>query len=740
MDNAPKEGDEPLSRYGSHSLKQSSHTQNVSTSHNRSPVQGRSSYVDTQPAESSMLYENLPEIEEPLYEDVPESTRTTNPAVEELINTESSYVHSLRLLTSQIQPKLEQIPDIDVKCLFSNLDEILLVHESFLRELTKTENYEQDQLTCIGNLFQEFSKDMENAYTIYCSGYTRAASLLKHYQETHVAGKINDVLIASSTHPDLSFYLVMPVQRITKYPLLLQQIQHTVHQDKDSQSALQNALDTMKEVNVNINENKRRKDVATKYLQSDQRTLREKVSFLNTHTISKKSQRLSQFLKQQAGVSPKKEDKEFDTLAERFQRLAAAVNQVEENVVSYVKNVQEFILIQPQTYPLEYLQETVHPFQGFSQELCNNVYTVFKRRVQVLVLQPLSSLSECLKGPKNLIRKRMDKLLDYENLEEKYSETGRMTLEEEDIVRNYKAIHSVLLSELPSCISLSLQWLQKILLNFIALQTDLAGRGLHAAEAQAFQLPHSKVPEAQFRSWVEDSIQQSISQMNAFTQIFDEVVPSPIVQEQTPALERQIEQLLSRHGPTKLYQVVSNVKGSRDLELTLSRGAVVAVIQNADTKGNKNRWLVDAGGSRGYVACSKLQPYQVTQVPQSPSRAQHSPESNNTLRASKVCPYPTSPYHDTATAFQVVAGYSFTARSSYEVSIAEGEPVTLLEPHDKNGSPEWSLVEVSGHRGYVPSSYLVRIPVQDRNRRTSASNVVIPKRQSHDVSSQKSER
>ncbi|XP_063784099.1 rho guanine nucleotide exchange factor 37 isoform X3 [Pseudophryne corroboree] len=630
MDNAPKEGDEPLSRYGSHSLKQSSHTQNVSTSHNRSPVQGRSSYVDTQPAESSMLYENLPEIEEPLYEDVPESTRTTNPAVEELINTESSYVHSLRLLTSQIQPKLEQIPDIDVKCLFSNLDEILLVHESFLRELTKTENYEQDQLTCIGNLFQEFSKDMENAYTIYCSGYTRAASLLKHYQETHVAGKINDVLIASSTHPDLSFYLVMPVQRITKYPLLLQQIQHTVHQDKDSQSALQNALDTMKEVNVNINENKRRKDVATKYLQSDQRTLREKVSFLNTHTISKKSQRLSQFLKQQAGVSPKKEDKEFDTLAERFQRLAAAVNQVEENVVSYVKNVQEFILIQPQTYPLEYLQETVHPFQGFSQELCNNVYTVF--------------------------------------------------------------------------------------------------------------LPHSKVPEAQFRSWVEDSIQQSISQMNAFTQIFDEVVPSPIVQEQTPALERQIEQLLSRHGPTKLYQVVSNVKGSRDLELTLSRGAVVAVIQNADTKGNKNRWLVDAGGSRGYVACSKLQPYQVTQVPQSPSRAQHSPESNNTLRASKVCPYPTSPYHDTATAFQVVAGYSFTARSSYEVSIAEGEPVTLLEPHDKNGSPEWSLVEVSGHRGYVPSSYLVRIPVQDRNRRTSASNVVIPKRQSHDVSSQKSER
>lgn len=62
---------------------------------------------------------------------------------------------------------------------------------------------------------------------------------------------------------------------------------------------------------------------------------------------------------------------------------------------------------------------------------------------------------------------------------------------------------------------------------------------------------------------------------------------------------------------------------------------------------------------------------------------------------------------------QVVAGFSFAARSPREVSLQAGQPVVVLEPHDKKGSKEWSLVEVNGQRGYVPSSYLVTVPVQE---------------------------
>lgn len=65
----------------------------------------------------------------------------------------------------------------------------------------------------------------------------------------------------------------------------------------------------------------------------------------------------------------------------------------------------------------------------------------------------------------------------------------------------------------------------------------------------------------------------------------------------TPAEERKVLSLVSKHGPDKLYQVTSNTSGSRDLDLTLLRGQIVALLQSADTKGNTSRWLVDAGGT-----------------------------------------------------------------------------------------------------------------------------------------------
>ena len=60
--------------------------------------------------------------------------------------------------------------------------------------------------------------------------------------------------------------------------------------------------------------------------------------------------------------------------------------------------------------------------------------------------------------------------------------------------------------------------------------------------------------------------------------------------------------------------------------------------------------------------------------------------------------------------FQVVAVYPFVARSTHELSLQAGQPVTILEAQDKKGNPEWSLVEANGQRGYVPSNFLARTP------------------------------
>lgn len=73
------------------------------------------------------------------------------------------------------------------------------------------------------------------------------------------------------------------------------------------------------------------------------------------------------------------------------------------------------------------------------------------------------------------------------------------------------------------------------------------------------------------------------------------LAPQPFL----PGAERQVQALLSKYGPEKLYQVTSNISGAGTLELTLLRGQIVALLQNKDTKGNSGRWLVDTGGTWG---------------------------------------------------------------------------------------------------------------------------------------------
>ncbi|NXN09473.1 ARH37 factor, partial [Indicator maculatus] len=123
------------------------------------------------------------------------------------------------------------------------------------------------------------------------------------------------------------------------------------------------------------------------------------------------------------------------------------------------------------------------------------------------------------------------------------------------------------------------------------------------------QMPHGHMPLPSFRKMVEDTLEQSGAQLRTFCKTFDTVTPSPVTQPLNPAEERKVLSLVSKHGPDKLYQVTTNISGSKDLDLTLHRGQIVALLQSVDTKGNTNRWLVDAGGPRGFVPAGKLQPY-----------------------------------------------------------------------------------------------------------------------------------
>lgn len=97
--------------------------------------------------------------------------------------------------------------------------------------------------------------------------------------------------------------------------------------------------------------------------------------------------------------------------------------------------------------------------------------------------QPLCSLARALVGPQNLIKKRLDKLLDFERVEEKLLDVGSVTYEEEAARHTYQALNSLLVAELPRFNQLVMQWLSQILCTFVVLQRDLADHVLRRAES-----------------------------------------------------------------------------------------------------------------------------------------------------------------------------------------------------------------------------------------------------------------
>ncbi|XP_075399270.1 rho guanine nucleotide exchange factor 37 [Tenrec ecaudatus] len=629
-------------------------------------------------------------------------------AIRELVDTESSYLHMLRLCASDIRSRLQQLPAGDLDVLFSNMGDIIQVSSRFLHGLQEAEaaSTEEEQVHLIGNLFLEFQEELERVYKVYCADYNQALLLVEAYRkEPELQREIQstiEAVVPQAGPSGLSFLLVTPLQRVTKYPLLLQKVLENTPPDAQARSVLQRATSALQEVNANINEYKMRKDVASKYMRAEQLTLRERLARINTHTLSKKTTRLSQLLKQEAGLVPRMEDKEFDDLEERFHWVSLCVTELRSNLAAYLDNLGAFLRFRLHEHHLDIPKGPVAQYCLLVRKLQLDAFLEFKQRLEGLVWRPLCSLAKALAGPQNLIKKRLDKLLDFERLEEKLLEVGSVSYEEEAARHTYQALHSMLVAELPQFNQLAVRWLSQILHTFVTLQQDLARQVLQSAEASSAQLPHYHISEADFRKLVEDVLSQTSHQLHAFRENFEKVLPPPSLQPLLPGAERQVQTLLSKYGPGKLYQVTSSLSGAGTLDLTLPRGHIVAVLQNKDTKGNSGRWLVDTGGQRGYVPAGKLEPYNIVPSEEEPRGQQHS---------RPLTPEPTmAPGPSVPTMTQVVALYPFVARSSHEVTLQAGQPVTILEAQDKKGNAEWSLVDANGQRGYVPSSFLARDP------------------------------
>uniref|UniRef100_A0A8U7MG95 Dynamin-binding protein n=1 Tax=Corvus moneduloides TaxID=1196302 RepID=A0A8U7MG95_CORMO len=649
--------------------------------------------------------------------------------ITELMQTEKDYISDLDLCIKEvIQPlRNKQIARFDVDGLFSNIE---LVHQLSAKLLSLLEEATTDvepPMQIIGEVFLQIKGPLEDTYKIYCYHHDDAHTMLESYEkDEELKQHLRDCVQSLKGKPnliDLGSLLIKPVQRLMKYPLLLHELLNATPASHPDHKALQDALFVMKNINVNINELKRRKDLVLKYRKNDDdETLKEKFSRLNIHSISKKSKRVTSHLKILTRGEPQVKDQTFNKEEKLFQSL-------EKTVKSCVKNI---------SFCSQHLQVGTGLFAICGHKPCL-VYTFQMAQLDKLVLTPLSALQALFPGPQKLIQKRYDKLLDYN------SYLQRSAGEELDLAKkDYEALNAQLVEEL----QVFNRAAKKIVLNclhcFITLLGNITFAALQSNSAVMVPLSSSSICEVQ-NQLIEEVHKLNFVKENSSATFIERKLslerkkPVPSLLESPRQTEDHRSKLLSTYSTESLYQAKRKCNAVQEFDIDLHEGELVAVVEQKDSFGSTSRWLVDTGILTGYVYSSFLRPYNPAKVQKdvaengfgdddfddislfvssrpSTDSSTRSPGYKKSDSSSPLhfCENPTFQIYGTGTgALQGMddqgifyAVYAFQARSDHELSLQEYQRVRILRFSDLSGNKEWWLAEAKGQKGYVPSNYL----------------------------------
>uniref|UniRef100_A0AAQ5ZYX9 Phosphatidylinositol 3,4,5-trisphosphate-dependent Rac exchanger 1 protein n=1 Tax=Amphiprion ocellaris TaxID=80972 RepID=A0AAQ5ZYX9_AMPOC len=187
----------------------------------------------------------------------------------EIVNTERDYVRTLLFLQSLQKMDTNETKNI----LFSNIEDILELHKEVLSAVETSLQPEPQPQHALGHVFLQF-KESFSVYGEYCSNHEKALRLL---MELNKIPNIRTFLLhcmllggKKSTDIPLEGYLLTPIQRICKYPLLLKELLKRTPKKHADYPAVDEALQAMKAVCSNINETKRQMEMleALEQLQS----------------------------------------------------------------------------------------------------------------------------------------------------------------------------------------------------------------------------------------------------------------------------------------------------------------------------------------------------------------------------------------------------------------------------------------------------------------------------------------
>ncbi|XP_067423215.1 rho guanine nucleotide exchange factor 16 [Emydura macquarii macquarii] len=179
---------------------------------------------------AQVTWSQLPEVQEAgILDKITPEERKRQEAIFEIITSEYSYMHSLGILVCHFM-KSEELKETMTQTehhhLFSNISDILNISKSFFEDLEKR-HQENILIPDISDILEDHVSNHFNPYVIYCSNEVYQQRTLQKLLTMNAMFK--ETLKQIERKPEcgglpMSSFLILPMQRVTRLPLLMDTI------------------------------------------------------------------------------------------------------------------------------------------------------------------------------------------------------------------------------------------------------------------------------------------------------------------------------------------------------------------------------------------------------------------------------------------------------------------------------------------------------------------------------------
>ncbi|XP_028399680.1 dynamin-binding protein-like isoform X2 [Dendronephthya gigantea] len=623
--------------------------------------------------------------------------------IDEILATEKSFGRDLNLCLKNFMMNLIEwkVEAIDCDLLFGNMEDVADLSSRLLERLESATDDIDINEQIVGKCFVDFSEEMTMVYGKYCRNHDEAIAFLEkcsNNEETRqYIQKCLESIREFSNCWDLSSFLIKPVQRILKYPLLLNELLKNTPDDHPDKPGLIEAIEVMTVAANDVNEFKRRKELVQKYQKAEESGLSTKFQKFTWHSLLKKSSRFNQRITQFTGLVSQTVDEKFNENERLFYQIEKTAKNLIKNITQYLELFEDVHSSQVQSCEniTDFCKDdgTAKDIQGYTDAeryIGEHLVNQLKHVLDGEVLSPLTTLINLFQGPHRLIQKRHDKCLDYDSLSNKVEkikdqEKWRQAKDELDFAKKtYEALNTQLLDELPVLNTKSLKFLQTCITNFACVHKNFFVEALDQF-SPSVQL---SVVNAVNMDIISDFSQSKIASHEVFQLAF--------TSKKSLTLPGAARPNLSPKTSRSNQSVDNKLLNPRSLTRSASESKRKAPVPPSDASGGV------AGSRSGGVVRS---------------RTVSAADRSLLVRKRVDLDLEGSPSRSS----NYIVKYEFTAEAPTELSVNKNDIVRVTQYHDAFGHNEWWKCEHNGKIGFVPSSFLA--PCQNISIVTKRENM-----------------